>query len=112
MADRADERGEQSALAGDAIDLDAVGVNEDEYLAAAGLDPSAIGAAGETTEGTAPTPREVVLTIVEELEDPTRKTILTRADERGIERERARRVLDGLVREGAVVTSADGYRRV
>lgn len=93
----------------------AAAVGDDEYLAAAGLDPDAVAAAGDRAgPGGAGRPdrRTVVLEAIRELDAPSDGDVAARAAERGVDPTAARETLAALVREGEAVESGGTYRPV
>ncbi|MFB6138710.1 MAG: DUF5817 domain-containing protein [Halobacteriaceae archaeon] len=122
LADRADAgdafaSGAAFAEMTDAADAEVV--DEAERLAAAGIDPEAVAAAGErasggdqSSESGGGTRREVVLAAVEALDAPTAGDVADRVAERGVGPEAAREALEKLVRAGEVSESRGVYRRV
>lgn len=108
--DAADELG--AVTAGQ---LESVGVDDDEYLAASGLDPEAVAEAGErAAAGPARSPnrREIVLGALADLERPSEAAVIAYAADRGVPESVVPPLLEKLVRAG-VVTESDGrYRRL
>ena len=91
-------------------------VDEDEFLAAHGVDPEAVAAAGERagrSGGTGgPSRREVVLAAVREQDAPDEAAVVAHAAEHGVAGEDARSALAKLRRAGEVTRDAGGYRLV
>lgn len=89
-------------------------VADDEYLAAAGLDPEAVAAAGDRAGpgggAGGPDRRTAVLDALRELDAPTADDVAARAAERGVDPAAAREALAALVREGEAVESGGTYR--
>lgn len=87
---------------------------EAEDLAAAGLDPDAVEAAGEAAErglGGRRRPRlDVVLGALRELDAPTAGEVASFAEERGVPGETARSLLERLVGAGDVTETGGRYR--
>lgn len=96
------------------VDPDEVGMDDEEYLQSAGLDPEAVAAAGErATEGAGGSESrpDVVRSALSDLSDPTREEVLDYADERGVPREAAADLLERL-RDRGEVTERDGSYRL
>lgn len=90
--------------------LDDVGVTDEEYLRAAGLDPEAVERAAEGPGG-GPTARtEVVLAALRELDAPTEAAVLEFAAQRDVPRAAARSLLVRLVEGGEVSEDRGRYR--
>lgn len=90
--------------------IEDAGVDDEEYLAAAGLDPDAIEAAGDRDDEPG-TDRETILReAVETAGRNGRSAVIEHAVDRGVPRDRAASLLDRLVREGEAIESGDGYR--
>jgi hypothetical protein len=115
LADRADD-GEFLDPA--EIDIEDVGVGDEEYLTASGLDSQEVTAAGERAEGGSGgsggsrSRKQVVLDALSELEEPTDDTIRAYAAEAGIAESYVDRALKKLRRAGEVIESDGVYRRV
>ncbi len=90
------------------------GVDEDAYLAAAGLDPDEVADAGEvaTGSGGSTSPKAVVREALAALEEPTLEDVVARAAERDVDRAAVERVLARLRERGAVSESGGRYRLV
>lgn len=98
-----------------AAETDAVGPSHEEYLEGSGIDPDAVAEAGErATGGTdgSQSRDEVVRSAVRDLPDPTRESVLSRAEDRGVDRDAAGRILDRLRERGEAVVSDGVYRLV
>ena len=111
LAERADEGGFVDPAA---VDVDAVGMTEDAFLAASGLDTDEVATAGDRADGGqgSRSRRQVVLDALADLEAPTGDDLRTYAAEHGVEAEYVDRALAKLERSGEV-TRADGvYRRL
>lgn len=97
----------ESVLAG-------AGIEEDEFLAAKGVDPKAAESAG--AEATAPrdrkSRREHVLEALRAMEEPTEDDIVTFATDRGVPEEYVREALAKLARRGEITRTAEGYRLI
>jgi len=98
-----------------ASQLDGVGVPDDEYLAASGLDPEAVAEAGaRATAGPArpPSRRAAVLDALDALDRPTEAEVVAYAADRNVPVERVPDLLERLVRAGEVSESGGRYRRL
>lgn len=104
--------GDDAVSSGDGASV----VADDEYLAASGLDPDEVAAAGERAgpAGRADTPdrRTAVRNALADLDAPTEDDVAARAAERGVDPERARETLEKLVRAGEAVESGGRFRSV
>lgn len=110
LASRADD-GE--FLDPDEIDVDAVGMDEAEFLTASGVDAEAVAAAEtRTAERTnrSRSRKRVVLDGLEELEDPTERELIEYAAEAGVDESYVERTLEKLTRTGEVTRTNGGYR--
>lgn len=94
--------------------LDDVGVSDEEYLGAAGIDLDAVAEAAEEATtgrgGGGRSRRAVVESALRELDAPTEASVVDYAAERGVPRAAARRLLDRLVSSGAATVDEGGYR--
>lgn len=94
--------------------LDDVGVPDDEYLAAAGIDPDEVAAAGERASegrtGGSADRKETVLDALRTLDRPTAEDVEAYATERGVPAEYVRDALAKLTRAGEVSESRGRYR--
>lgn len=93
--------------------IDEAGVDDGEYLAAAGLDPTEVADAGErATAGTGGgrSRPEIVRDALEARERPDETAVVEYATERGVPADAARSVLARLVRRGEVLEDDGGYR--
>lgn len=96
-----------------AADAEAAGMSDEEYLSEAGLDPETVAAAGERATEGAGGGRDrstVVRSAVADLADPTRESVLDRAEAEGVDREAAGRILDRLRERGEAVERDGVYR--
>jgi hypothetical protein len=112
LAERADD-GE--FVDPDEIDVESVGVDEVEFLAASGVDADAVAAAGERAEGGTERSRsrkQVLLDSVAELDEPTRDDIVAHATAAGIPEARVERALEKLHRNGELTRSDGVYREL
>lgn len=95
------------------IDTDAVGMDDDEFLAASGVDPDAVSAAeqrAEESKNRSRSRKRVVLDGLEELDEPTMAELVEYASSAGVERSYVERVLEKLARSGEITRTDDGYR--
>lgn len=93
--------------------IDGAAVDDETRLEAAGIDPDEVAAAGERASGGSggsPSRREVVLSALEDLDEPTAGEVRTYAAERGVSGEYVDRALRKLVRAGEVTETPTGYR--
>jgi DNA-directed RNA polymerase subunit RPC12/RpoP len=112
----AEKRGESDAFA----DLPSVaelerdaerpGVDDREYLEAAGIDADEVAAAGETSGGGSPSRDEVVRAAVREQDRPDEDAVVDYATARGVPAAAARDLLARLTRRGEVSESRGRYR--
>lgn len=95
-------------------ELDESGIGDAEYLEGSGLDAAAVDEAGErATTGTrtkSPNRVEAVKDALREGDRPTEDEVAAYAEERGIDGETARDVLERLVRRGDASESRGRYR--
>ena len=111
LAERADEGGFVDPAA---VDVDAVGMTEEAFLAASGLDTDEVAAAGERVgagEGSR-SRRQVVLDALEALEAPTDDEVRAYGADHGVEAAAVDRALSKLERAGEVTRSDGVYRRL
>lgn len=118
LADR-QGRGEAFADLGsfeELADRAEAGMDEDARLEAAGVDPDAVGDAGERAERGAGSigsgRRAVVREAVRELETPDEQAVLDYASARGVDETFARDALERLVRSGEATRRRGTYRLV
>ena len=111
LADRADD-GEFIDPA--EVDTESVGVDDETYLSASGVDADAAAAAGEraTDSGGSRSRREVVLDALSELEEPTAADVRAYATEAGVPESYVETALEKLRRAGEVTESGGVYRRL
>jgi rubredoxin len=88
------------------------GMDDDEYLERAGLDPEEVAAAGERADaaGGSRSRREVVLDALREHDRPTAGEVREYAAEHGVDPEYAEEALARLRRAGEVSESGGSYR--
>lgn len=112
-------QGEDDAFAavdsfGDLEDrLDDAGVDDDDYLAAGGVDPDAAREAGERAtagQGGSRSREETVRAALRDLETPDRDAVCEYAAERGVPESAAADLLDRLHERGELLESDDGLR--
>ncbi|PSP44210.1 replication protein H [Halobacteriales archaeon QH_10_70_21] len=111
LADRADD-GEFLDPAD--IDADEVGMSDEAFLSASGLDPETVAAAGEraTERGGSRSRKQVVLDALSELEEPTARAVRGYAADAGVEASYVDRALTKLERAGEVTETDGVYRRL
>ena len=111
LAERADD-GE--FLDPEEIDVDAVGMDEVEFLSASGLDPDEIADAERRVEGSgrSRSRKQVVLDGLEELGEPTMEELIEYAAASSLERDFVERAIEKLRRAGEVTRTSEGYRKV
>lgn len=90
--------------------LDSVGIDDETYLEASGIDADEVQAAGERDTSGRQSRKEVVTEAVRELDDPTEDEIIDYAAERGVPPEYTERALVKLVRAGEVSENRGTYR--
>lgn len=92
------------------------GMDDEEYLEAAGVDSEAVSAAGERADrgagGGGPDRLGVVREALRELDEPTDDDVAAYAAERGVDESFARSALDRLVRHGEATENRGVYRPV
>ena len=93
-------------------DVEAVGLSDEEILAAHGIDADAVEAAGAAATATRErkSRRERVLEAVETLEEPTEAAVVEYATDRGVPAEYVRSALAKLATAGEIAETKDGYR--
>lgn len=97
------------------IDVAAVGVDEDEFLSASGIDPSEVSAAGtraETGTNRSRSRKQVVLDGLDELDEPTETELKEYASAVGVSESYVERVLEKLRRAGELTRTNGGYRKL
>ena len=84
--------------------------DEDEYLEARGANPDEVAEKGEeaTRSGPSKSQREAMEDAITEQESPTEDDVLDYAEEWGVDRQKARKLLDKMRRAGDVVADGDG----
>lgn len=88
--------------------------DEDEYLKARGANPAEVAEAGEsaTQSGPSKSQREAMEDAITEQEAPTEEDVLDYAEEWGVDREKASRLLEKMRRSGTIVESNDGVLKM
>ncbi|WP_121820488.1 DUF5817 domain-containing protein [Halostella salina] len=90
------------------------GMDDDEYLDRAGVDPDAVAAAGDRAEsgsgGSGQSRKETVLSALRELDRPTEDEVVAYAGEHGVPGDYVRDALDKLARRGEVSEHRGEYR--
>lgn len=95
------------------IDLDDVGVSDEAYLSASGIDVDAVADAERRTEasgGDSRSRRDVVLDALRELDDPTVERVRRYATDAGVPESDVDRALEKLRRTGEVTVTDGVYR--
>lgn len=95
------------------IDLDGVGVSDDEYLAASGVDVDAVADAERRADASSSgsrSRREVVLDALRELDEPTADRVREYGSDAGVAASDVDRVLERLRRSGEVTVTDGVYR--
>lgn len=94
------------------LDADAAGIDDETYLAASGVDPEAVAAAGEraTDSAGSHSRTDIVREAIRTLNHPDADEIRAYSAERGVDEAVADRVLTQLVVDGAVSQSDGTYR--
>jgi hypothetical protein len=96
------------------VDAEAVGMSQEAFLAASGLDAEEVTAAGDRRaqgEGSR-SRRQVVLDALEALEEPTDEALRAYGADQGVEAADVDRALSKLQRAGEVTRSDGVYRRL
>lgn len=96
------------------IDIDAVGMDDAEFLTASGIDSDAVAAAETRTESTnrSRSRKRVVLDGLEELDEPTAEALLEYATAAGVDESYVERALEKLVQAGEITRTNGAYRRL
>ena len=96
------------------IDLEGVGVSDEEFLAGSGLDAEAVSEAGEraTQSSGSRSRKRVILDALEDLEEPTADDVVAYAAEAGVPEEYVEKTLEKLRRAGEVTVSGGVYRKL
>ena len=95
--------------------VEEVGVDDETYLEASGVDSDAVAAAGDRAEqgdGSGRSRKETVLAALRNLEAPTEADVVAYAEERDVPADYTRRALEKLVRAGRASESRGTYRLV
>ena len=87
-------------------------IDDDEYLAASGVDTDEVAAAAERADssGRSPSKRDAVRTALRTLETPSEREVKAFAAEHGVDGDYVEAALAKLERAGEVVVDGDGYR--
>ena len=98
----------------DEIDLEGVGVSDEEFLSASGLDADEVSEAGEraTQSGGSRSRKQVVLDALDEQERPTAEDVVAYATDAGVPESYVERTLEKLERAGEVTVTDGVYRRL
>ena len=98
----------------DEIDLDGVGVSDEEFLSAAGLDADEVSEAGEraTRSAGSRSRKQVVLDALDEQDRPTAEDVVEYATDAGVPESYVERTLEKLERAGEVTVTDGVYRRL
>lgn len=102
-------------IAPEEVDVDAVGMSEDEYLDASGLDSRSIAAAGErATDGDhgSRSRKQIVLDALDDLDEPTTDAVRSYAADSGVPVEYVDSALEKLARAGELTETNGVYRRL
>jgi DNA replicative helicase MCM subunit Mcm2 (Cdc46/Mcm family) len=97
------------------IDIESVGVDEVEFLAASGVDTDAVAAARDRAEGSTERSRsqkQVLLDGVDELDEPTRANLVEYATAAGIPESRVERAIEKLHHSGEITRANGAYREL
>jgi len=96
------------------IDIEGVGVDDEELLTASGLDADEVAEAGEraTDSGGSRSRKQVVVDALEDLPEPTAADIVAYAEREGVPADYVERTLEKLRRAGEVSVSDGVYRRL
>lgn len=97
------------------IDIDAVGMDDADFLTASGVDADAVEAAEERAEGDANRSRSrkrVVLDGLAELDEPTAAELVDYAAAAGVTEPYVERALEKLARTGEITRANGGYRKL
>lgn len=111
LAERADD-GE--FLDPDEIDLEDVGVDDEEFLAASGLNAEEVAKAGKraTESGGSRSRKRIVLDALEDLDAPTAEDVVAYAETAGVPESYVEKTLEKLQRAGEVTVSDGVYRKL
>lgn len=93
--------------------LDEAGIDDENYLEESGLDADEVFSAGERAtggDGSSRSQDEIVRDALEALPSPTEDAVVDYATDRGVSAERARELLQRLVRRGDASESGGQYR--
>ncbi|MFO7926716.1 DUF5817 domain-containing protein [Natronomonas sp.] len=98
----------------ESIDVEAVGMDDDDFLSASGIDPEEVSTAGKRAgRGRSSRSRkQVILDGLDELDAPTESDVLEYAIAAGVPESYVERTLEKLRRTGEVTRSNGVYRRL
>jgi hypothetical protein len=98
----------------DEIDLEGVGVSDEEFLSASGLDADEVSAAGERAEqgSRSRSRKQVVLDAIDEQDAPTGADVCAYAADAGVSEAYVEKTLEKLRRAGEVTVTDGVYRRL
>lgn len=98
----------------ESIDVEAVGMDDGDFLAASGIDPDEVSAAGKRSERGQSTRsrKQVILDGLDELDAPTDRDVIEYATAAGVPESYAERTLEKLRLAGEVTRSDGVYRRL
>jgi hypothetical protein len=94
-------------------ELEDAGIDDEAYLEQVGIDADAVAAAGGADSGEtsgSESRKEIVRRGVRELDAPTADDVVDFASDRDVPRDRARKLLDRMVRAGEVSETGGEYR--
>ena len=96
------------------VDVDAVGMSDDEFLEASGIDSGAVADAAERTTGAGRTRsrKQVVLDALSALDEPTEDAVRAYAAENGVPAAYTERALKKLTRAGELTETDGVYRQL
>lgn len=97
------------------IDTDAVGMDDDEFLTASGIDADAVAGAkqrAETSTTRSRSRKQIVLDGLETLEQPTLDELTAYAAESGVSASYVETAVEKLTQAGEILRTNDGYRQV
>ena len=92
--------------------LDDAGIDDETYLEASGLDPTAVetGAEEQLERGSSRSRKEIVRDAVDALDQPTEAAVIAYAAEHGVDEDYVRTALQKLVRRGEASEHRGEYR--
>jgi hypothetical protein len=111
LQERGGVNADLDSFTGMASDAMEAGVDDDEYLAASGVDPGEVSDAGEPDGATGSgSKRKVVMAGLRELDEPTAADLAAYAADHGVEAEYVERALSKLRHRGVVSETGGRYR--